>query len=87
MTAATRHYAPRGDKTTATYLGYPLEITNRDVTVRDKHGRKLVTVASIPAARNFIRGYRRGPSLVKAEPAAKPATEKTAGSDKENVDA
>ena len=56
---------PRDDN----YLGYPLEVTNRDVTVRDKQGRKLATVASMSAARQFLRGYRRDPSLVKAEPA------------------
>lgn len=68
------------------YLGYQLEITNRDVTVRDKDGRKLITVASIGAARRFLRGYRRGPSNVKAEPAATPL-KATTGSDKENLHA
>lgn len=85
MTAALRHYAPRGGKTTASYLGYPLEITNSDITIRDKRtGMKLATVASMPAARRFLRGYRR--ETVKAEPAASPV-KATAGSDKENVHA
>lgn len=74
------------DRVDMTYLGYPLEITNRDVTVRDQQGRKLVTVTSIRAARNFVKGYRRGPSLVKAEPANVPA-KVLAGSDKRSLDA
>lgn len=53
-----RTYSPRGDRVDSTYLGFPLEITNRDITVRDKHRRKLVTVTSMRAARRFIKGYR-----------------------------
>lgn len=71
MTAVSRYYAPRGDSVQTAYLGYALEVTNRDVTVRDKTGRKLVTVASIGAARRFLRGYRRDVP-VKAEPANVP---------------
>jgi hypothetical protein len=50
------------DRCRSSYLGYPLEITDRDVTVYDQHDRKLVTVTSIGAARLFIRGYRRVPA-------------------------
>lgn len=74
----TRAYAPRGDRVETTYLGYPLEITNSDVTIYDKHGRKLATVASGSAARRFIRGYRRTPSNVEAT--ARPREESAAAS-------
>lgn len=61
----------------SSYLGYPLEISDAEIVVRDRRGRKLVTVQSLPAARNFIRGYRRTPSNV--EPTATHARA-TAGS-------
>lgn len=86
MTVAKRHYSPRGDSVRTTLRGYPVEVTNRDVTISDRQGRKLATVASIGAARRFLRGYRREPSLVKAEPVANPA-KATTGSDKETLHA
>jgi hypothetical protein len=52
----------------SSYLGFPLEITDRTVAVFDKRGRRLVTVASIGAAHRFIRGYRRVPSTIEAAP-------------------
>ena len=60
------------------YLGYPLEVTDRDVTVFDKQGRKLVTVASFGAARRFIKGYRRTPTNVEAAPLPQPGERETA---------
>jgi len=84
--STVRHYSRRGESASLSYLGFPLEIHNSDVTVRDKQGRKLATVATFSAAHNFIRGYRREPSLVKAEPVANPA-KATTGSDKEKLHA
>jgi hypothetical protein len=52
----------------SSYLGFPLEITDRTVTVFDKRGRRLVTVARIGAARRFIKGYRRVPENAVAAP-------------------
>jgi hypothetical protein len=52
----------------SSYLGFPLAITDRAVTVFDKRGRRLVTVASIGAAHRFIRGYRRVPPTIEAAP-------------------
>ncbi len=75
VATVTRGYAPRGDATRSSYLGYPLEITNGDVSIFDRSGRKIATVASVGAARLFIRGYRREPDLhaTKAEPTNDPA--------------
>lgn len=42
------------------YLGYPLVITERDVTVYTLDGREIATVPSISTARRIIRGYRKG---------------------------
>lgn len=42
------------------YLGYPLKITEREVTVYTHDGREIATVPSISTARRVIRGYRRG---------------------------
>lgn len=81
----TRVYAPRGDSTHMSLLGYPIEVTNRDVTIFDKRsGVKLATVAGIPTARRFLKGYRN--ETVKAEPANDPA-KVLAGSDKETLHA
>ena len=43
----------------ALYLGYPLEITERAVTVFTPEGRKVGQAASIGGARRLIRGYRK----------------------------
>lgn len=64
---------------TSSYLGYPIEITDREVTVFDKHGRRLVKVASIGAARRFITGYRRFPANAEAAP-LQPAGERETAS-------
>lgn len=66
----------------SSYLGFPLEITDAEIVVRDRHGRKLVTVQTLSAARRFCRGYRRIPSNV--EPTATHARA-TAGSDSEGA--
>lgn len=43
----------------AKYLGFPLEITHRNVTVmHPETGRRLGTVTSVKKARLFVRGYR-----------------------------
>lgn len=52
----------------ATYLGMPLEVTDRGVTVLDRKGRRLASFTTFHAARIFIRGYRRVPSNVEHTP-------------------
>jgi hypothetical protein len=46
---------------TATYRGYPLQVTAHAVTVYDPQGRKLAALTTFAAARAFVRGYRRHP--------------------------
>lgn len=74
MTVAADHVWSR-------YRGYDLLVTDRDVTVY-RHSRRLARVASIGAARRFIRGYHR--DTVNAEPTASLA-KATAGSDSEGA--
>jgi hypothetical protein len=47
------------DTVTATYQGFPLVITDRDVTVYGPQGRRLYRATSVKKARLFIRGYRK----------------------------
>jgi hypothetical protein len=42
-----------------TYLGYPLVITETQVTVRTKDGRRIGYATSVKQARLIVRGYRR----------------------------
>jgi hypothetical protein len=43
----------------ARYLGFTLEIRERDVTVRGPGLYEPVLVGSVSSARRFARGYRR----------------------------
>lgn len=47
------------EQTTGKYLGYPLAITERTVTVFRPDGRFVGTAYSISGARRLVRGYRR----------------------------
>lgn len=42
-----------------TYLGYPLLVAEKTVTVFTPADRKIATVASVKTARLVVRGYRR----------------------------
>jgi hypothetical protein len=43
----------------ATYMRYPLLITERGITIRTPDGLFVDTVASMKTARLVVRGYRR----------------------------
>jgi hypothetical protein len=62
----------------STYLGFPLLIGERTVTVLTPDGRHVAEVRGLATARNVVRAYRR--PLKNAEPAASLA-KATAGSD------
>lgn len=47
------------DTVTVTYLGFPLLVTDHDVTVYAPEGRRLYRATSIKKARLFVRGYRK----------------------------
>lgn len=44
---------------TTSYLGYPIIITDRNVTVIAPDGRRVGHTTSVKQARLLIRGYRR----------------------------
>ena len=54
-----RPAAVRGDRTTSSYLGFPLLITNTEVVVSTPTGRRIGRVPSVKQARLLVRGYRR----------------------------
>ena len=47
------------DTVRALYLGYPLEITDRTITVTTPDGRRIARTQSLSTARRIIRGYRK----------------------------
>lgn len=50
------------DAERTTYLGFPILITNRDITIFDPlSGRVLEVLRSMRSVRVFIRGYRNAP--------------------------
>lgn len=53
---------PRGDYETVTYLGYPIRLEEHRPTIYAPDGRRILGPIrwSIPSARAFIRGYRKG---------------------------
>lgn len=58
--ALTRASRARPDTVTASYLGYPIVVGERELTIHDRDGRRLFAGRmEISTARAFIRGHRR----------------------------
>jgi hypothetical protein len=52
--------SPVLDKVVSRYLGYAIEISDRDLKILAPDGRKLYTgPCELSSARRFIRGHRR----------------------------
>lgn len=46
------------EQANATYLGYPLTITNRTVTVHAPDGREIGVAYELSGARRIVKGHR-----------------------------